>query len=726
MRGENLSAVRVVCNSTEKIAGKEVFIMQKVTEIFGSYVFDDATMKERLPKSTYRELRKTIEFGEPLNNDVADDVALAMKDWAIDLGATHYTHVFIPLTETTAEKHDSFINPIGGGRVMMEFTGKDLLRAEPDASSFPSGGIRATCAARGYTAWDCTSPAYVKTSLDGCSVLCIPTAFTSYTGESLDYKTPLLRSMDALSREAKRVLAYFGKEPAKVTANVGPEQEYFLVDKKKYMKREDLKLTGRTLFGAPAPKGQELDDQYFGTIKEKVSSFMSDLNAELWKYGITAKTQHNEVAPAQHEIAPIFGSTNVATDNNHLLMETLQKVALRDDLACLLYEKPFAGVNGSGKHNNWSFSTSDGENLMDPGPTPETNIQFQLFLAAVLAAVDNNAEILRLSASSAGNDHRLGANEAPPAIISAYLGEQLEAVVDQIIKKGVAESSPAAKMYESGVSTLPSFRMDATDRNRTSPFAFTGNKFEFRLVGSTQSIAMPNMMLNTIVANELALIADRLDAAEDADACIQEIIRELLTKHQRIIFNGNGYSEEWVAEAAKRGLPNIPCMVEAVPYLTSEKTIEVFRRMGVMNQTELEARAEVMLENYAKKIQIEARTMIEMANKQIIPAVMDYEGKLAIEAKNISLIGIEPEAQKELIAQINEVLIELKAATARFKEIVDKSSEYEEDIPAWATYCHDQIFLSMGTVREPADTLELLVAKEAWPFPTYGDLLFEQ
>lgn len=700
--------------------------MQKVTEIFGSYVFDDATMKERLPKSTYRELRKTIDFGEPLNNEVADDVALAMKDWAIELGATHYTHVFIPLTETTAEKHDSFINPVGNGKVMMEFTGKDLLRAEPDASSFPSGGIRATCAARGYTAWDCTSPAYVKTSQDGCSVLCIPTAFTSYTGESLDYKTPLLRSMDALSREAKRVLAYFGKEPAKVTANVGPEQEYFLVDKEKFMKREDLKLTGRTLFGAPAPKGQELDDQYFGTIKEKVSSFMSDLNAELWKYGIMAKTQHNEVAPAQHEIAPIFGTTNVATDNNHLLMETLQKVALRDDLACLLYEKPFAGVNGSGKHNNWSFSTSDGENLMDPGPTPETNLQFQLFLAAVLAAVDNNAEILRLSASSAGNDHRLGANEAPPAIISAYLGEQLEAVVDQIIAKGSAESSPVAKMYESGVSTLPSFQMDATDRNRTSPFAFTGNKFEFRMVGSTQSISMPTMMLNTIVANELSLIADKLDAATDKEACIKETIRELLTKHQRIIFNGNGYSEEWVEEAAKRGLPNIPCMVEAVPYLTTDKSVAVFERMGVMNRTELEARAEVMLENYAKKINIEARTMIEMANKQIIPAVMDYEGKLAIEAKNISLIGIEPEAQKELIAQINTKLIELKAATAKFEEIVDKAAEYEDDIPAWAKYYHDQVFMSMSTVREPADALELLVAKEAWPFPTYGDLLFEQ
>ncbi len=700
--------------------------MQKVTEIFGSYVFDDATMKERLPKSTYRELRKTIDFGEPLNNEVADDVALAMKDWAIELGATHYTHVFIPLTETTAEKHDSFINPVGDGKVMMEFTGKDLLRAEPDASSFPSGGIRATCAARGYTAWDCTSPAYVKTSQDGCSVLCIPTAFTSYTGESLDYKTPLLRSMDALSREAKRVLAYFGKEPAKVTANVGPEQEYFLVDKEKFMKREDLKLTGRTLFGAPAPKGQELDDQYFGTIKEKVSSFMSDLNAELWKYGIMAKTQHNEVAPAQHEIAPIFGTTNVATDNNHLLMETLQKVALRDDLACLLYEKPFAGVNGSGKHNNWSFSTSDGENLMDPGPTPENNLQFQLFLAAVLAAVDNNAEILRLSASSAGNDHRLGANEAPPAIISAYLGEQLEAVVDQIIEKGSAESSPVAKMYESGVSTLPSFQMDATDRNRTSPFAFTGNKFEFRMVGSTQSISMPTMMLNTIVANELSLIADKLDAATDKEACIKETIRELLTKHQRIIFNGNGYSEEWVEEAAKRGLPNIPCMVEAVPYLTTDKSVAVFERMGVMNRTELEARAEVMLENYAKKINIEARTMIEMANKQIIPAVMDYEGKLAIEAKNISLIGIEPEAQKELIAQINTKLIELKAATAKFEKIVDKAAEYEEDIPAWAKYYHDQVFMAMSTVREPADALELLVAKEAWPFPTYGDLLFEQ
>lgn len=709
-----------------KYTGKEVRIMQKVTEVFGSYVFDDATMKERLPKSTYRELRKTIDFGEPLNSEVADDVALAMKDWAIELGATHYTHVFYPLTETSAEKHDAFITPVGGGKVMMEFTGKELIKAEPDASSFPSGGIRATCAARGYTAWDCTSPAYVKTSLDGCSVLCIPTAFTSYTGDSLDFKTPLLRSMDALSREAKRVLKYFGKEPTKVTANVGPEQEYFLVDKAKYMKREDLKLTGRTLFGAPAPKGQELDDQYFGNIKEKVSTFMNDLNAELWKYGITAKTQHNEVAPAQHEIAPIFGTTNVASDNNYLLMETLQKVALRDDLACLLYEKPFAGVNGSGKHNNWSFSTSDGENLMDPGDTPETNYQFQLFLAAVLSAVDNNAEILRLSASSAGNDHRLGANEAPPAIISAFLGEQLEGVVDQIIEKGYAEHSKPAKVYESGVSTLPSFKMDATDRNRTSPFAFTGNRFEFRMVGSTQPISQPTMMLNTIVANELSLIADKLDAAEDKDACIKTLIREMLTEHQRIIFNGNGYSEEWVEEAAKRGLPNIPCMVEAVPYLTTDKTIEVFKRMGVMSKTELEARAEVMLENYAKKINIEARTMIEMANKQIIPAVMDYEGKLAIEAKNINLIGVEPKAQKELIQAIDEKLLELKSATAAFKELVDKAADYEDDITAWAKYYHDKVFLSMGTVREPADALELLVAKEAWPFPTYGDLLFEQ
>lgn len=709
-----------------KYTGKEVRIMQKVTEVFGSYVFDDATMKERLPKSTYRELRKTIDFGEPLNSEVADDVALAMKDWAIELGATHYTHVFYPLTETSAEKHDAFITPVGGGKVMMEFTGKELIKAEPDASSFPSGGIRATCAARGYTAWDCTSPAYVKTSLDGCSVLCIPTAFTSYTGDSLDFKTPLLRSMDALSREAKRVLKYFGKEPTKVTANVGPEQEYFLVDKAKYMKREDLKLTGRTLFGAPAPKGQELDDQYFGNIKEKVSTFMNDLNAELWKYGITAKTQHNEVAPAQHEIAPIFGTTNVASDNNYLLMETLQKVALRDDLACLLYEKPFAGVNGSGKHNNWSFSTSDGENLMDPGDTPETNYQFQLFLAAVLAAVDNNAEILRLSASSAGNDHRLGANEAPPAIISAFLGEQLEGVVDQIIEKGYAKHSKPAKVYESGVSTLPSFKMDATDRNRTSPFAFTGNRFEFRMVGSTQPISQPTMMLNTIVANELSLIADKLDAAEDKDACIKTLIREMLTEHQRIIFNGNGYSEEWVEEATKRGLPNIPCMVEAVPYLTTDKTIEVFKRMGVMSKTELEARAEVMLENYAKKINIEARTMIEMANKQIIPAVMDYEGKLAIEAKNINLIGVEPKAQKELIQAIDEKLLELKSATAAFKELVDKAADYEDDITAWAKYYHDKVFLSMGTVREPADALELLVAKEAWPFPTYGDLLFEQ
>ena len=702
-------------------------MMNKISAVFGSHVFSDQVMRERLPKAVYKSLKATIDKGEPLDTSIADSVAAAMKEWAMELGATHYTHWFQPLTETTAEKHDSFVSTVGDGGVILQFTGKELIKAEPDASSFPSGGLRATCSARGYTAWDCTSPAFVKTTAEGTCILCIPAAFTSYTGESLDYKTPLLRSMDAISDQAIRVLRLFGNTTAKkVTASVGPEQEYFLVDKEKFAGRTDLKLCGRTLFGAMPPKGQELDDQYFASIKDKIAGYMTELNEELWKFGILAKTQHNEVAPAQHELAPIFSTTNIATDQNQLVMETMKKVARKHDLECVLYEKPFAGVNGSGKHNNWSISTDEGENLIDPGKEPEKNLQFQLFLAAVIAAVDENAELLRLSASSAGNDHRLGANEAPPAIISAYLGEQLEAVVDQIINGGEAKESPKGKKYVSGTRTLPTFTMDATDRNRTSPFAFTGNKFEFRMVGSTQSIAFPMMVLNTIVADQLEKIADELEKADDFEAAVKAKTKELLTAHQKVIFNGNGYSEEWVEEAAKRGLPNIPCMVEAVPYLASEKSVSIFERLGVMNKAELEARAEVMLENYAKKINIEALTMIEMANEEIIPAVMEYQADLAKGAAEIKALGIEPSVQISLLKTISEKLAELKAATVALEDKVAGAHALEDDIPAWSKYYHDEVFGSFDAVRKPADELEKELPKDAWPFPTYEQLLFEQ
>ena len=701
-------------------------MMNKISAVFGSHVFSDQVMRERLPKAVYKSLKATIDKGEPLDTSIADSVAAAMKEWAMELGATHYTHWFQPLTETTAEKHDSFVSTVGDGGVILQFTGKELIKAEPDAS-FPSGGLRATCSARGYTAWDCTSPAFVKTTAEGTCILCIPAAFTSYTGESLDYKTPLLRSMDAISDQAIRVLRLFGNTTAKkVTASVGPEQEYFLVDKEKFAGRTDLKLCGRTLFGAMPPKGQELDDQYFASIKDKIAGYMTELNEELWKFGILAKTQHNEVAPAQHELAPIFSTTNIATDQNQLVMETMKKVAHKHDLECVLYEKPFAGVNGSGKHNNWSISTDEGENLIDPGKEPEKNLQFQLFLAAVIAAVDENAELLRLSASSAGNDHRLGANEAPPAIISAYLGEQLEAVVDQIINGGEAKESPKGKKYVSGTRTLPTFTMDATDRNRTSPFAFTGNKFEFRMVGSTQSIAFPMMVLNTIVADQLEKIADELEKADDFEAAVKAKTKELLTAHQRVIFNGNGYSEEWVEEAAKRGLPNIPCMVEAVPYLASEKSVSIFERLGVMNKAELEARAEVMLENYAKKINIEALTMIEMANEEIIPAVMSYQADLAKGAAEIKALGIEPSVQISLLKTISDKLAELKAATVALEEKVEGAHALADDIPSWSKYYHDEVFGSFDAVRKPADELEKELPKDAWPFPTYEQLLFEQ
>ena len=721
-----MSYFKYKLHEIKKIKEKENRTMEVTAEALGERSFSEAVMRARLPKAVFKELKKTIDYGQPLDTAIADSVAIAMREWAKELGATHYTHWFHPLTNLTAEKHDSFMDPVGDGTFITEFTGKELIKAEPDGSSFPSGGIRDTCAARGYTAWDCTSPAFVKEIPDGCKVLCIPTIFVSYTGESLDHKTPLLRSMDAVSKQALRILKMFGKEPIKVTASVGPEQEYFLIDKNKFNQRLDLKLTGRTLFGAPSPKGQELDDQYFGVIKDKVSHFMKELNKDLWEYGIPAKTQHNEVAPAQHEIAPIYGTTNVANDQNQLLMETLKKVADRTGFACLLHEKPFAGVNGSGKHNNWSISTSDGENLIDPGKEPEKNLQFQLFLAAILESVDNHAEILRLSASSAGNDHRLGANEAPPAIISAYLGDQLGDMVDQIIKNGEATSSIKGKVYNSGCSVIPEFTMDSTDRNRTSPFAFTGNKFEFRMVGSTQSIAQPMMTLNTIVADTLCNFADVLEKADDFEAAAKKLIADKLREHQRVIFNGNGYSEEWVEEAARRGLPNIPCMVDAVQYLVKDDTIAMFEKHGVMSRRELEARAVVMYENYAKAINIEAMTMIEMAKKQIIPAVMKYEGKLAAGIKDLKELGVSASTQLDIVNAIDAKLAELKAATAELENITAKAAEKEDDPHAWAKYYHDVVFAYFDTVRKPADELEKMVDAEAWPFPTYEELLFEQ
>ena len=697
-----------------------------VSEIFGSHVFNDSVMKARLPKAVYKDLKKTIEEGTELNPAIADVVANEMKEWAIEKGATHYTHWFQPLTGVTAEKHDAFINPTDDGKVLLEFSGKELIKGEPDASSFPSGGLRATFEARGYTAWDCTSPAFIKETDNAC-ILCIPTAFCSYKGEALDKKTPLLRSMQALDIQTTRLLNVLGNKNVKrVSTSVGPEQEYFLVDEEKYKQRKDLIFTGRTLFGAMPPKGQEMDDHYFGIIKPRIEGFMKDLNIEAWKLGISAKTEHNEVAPAQHELAPIYNSNNVATDHNQLLMETMRRVARRHGLKCLLHEKPFAGINGSGKHNNWSMVTNEGKNLLDPGKTPHENQQFLLILASIIAAVDKHADLLRMSASTPGNDHRLGANEAPPAIISAFLGEQLQSIVEQIIEKGEATESPKGKTYVSGASTLPTFTMDATDRNRTSPFAFTGNKFEFRMVGSTQSIAFPMMVLNTIVADQIKKMTDELEGADDFETACKALIRRELTAHQRIIFNGNGYSDEWVEEAAKRGLPNIKCMVDAVPYLAADKSVKIFESLGVMDKAELEARADVMLENYAKKINIEALTMIEMSNEEIIPAVMEYQAELAKGAAEIKALGIDPTVQVSLLNTISEKLTELKSATVALEELVAKASDYEGDTEAWAKYFHNTVFAAFDTVRKPADELEKELPKTAWPFPTYEQLLFEQ
>ena len=699
-----------------------------VSEIFASNVFDDATMKQRLPKKIYAEFKNTLLEGKDLEPHVAEIIAHEMKEWAIEKGATHYTHWFQPLTNITAEKHDAFINPQKDGSILLSFSGKELIKGEPDGSSFPSGGIRATCEARGYTAWDCTSPAFIHEAPDSTPVLYIPTIFCSYTGEALDKKTPLLRSMEALSTQAMRIIKLFGDTTAtKVVTSVGPEQEYFLVDKDTYDKRKDLIFTGRTLFGAPAPKGQELDDHYFGTIKERVLAYMTELNEELWKLGITAKTQHNEVAPAQHELAPIYDTTNIATDHNQLIMEIMKKVALRHNLVCLLHEKPFAGINGSGKHNNWSMSTDTGKNLLEPGDTPHSNKQFLLVLASILKAVDDYAPLLRMSAAIPGNDHRLGANEAPPAIISVFLGDQLEDVLSQLCEKGEATRSLEGSQLETGVSTVPRFSKDATDRNRTSPFAFTGNKFEFRMVGSTQSISDPNVVLNTIVADVFADVCDRLEKVEGGVEAVameaHEITKELLTQHQRVIFNGNGYSDEWVAEAERRGLPNLHSMVDAIPTLTTDKAVKMFEKFGVYTKEELESRVEVLYEQYSNTINIEGLATLDIAKKQIVPAVMKYQRKLANGVAELKTVGVDSSVQEKLLEDITANLKDLFAAINKLEADIPEAQALESE--AQARCYHDTIFTDMSAVREPADKLEMLVAKEDWPMPSYGDLIFE-
>ena len=699
-----------------------------VEELFASKVFTLGKMRERLPKGTYREVRKIMEQGGELSLAVADVVALAMKEWAVENGATHYTHWFQPLTGITAEKHDSFVtHPDEEGKMIMEFSGKELIKGEPDASSFPSGGLRATFEARGYTAWDITSPVFLKEDATGV-ILCIPTAFCSYTGEALDKKTPLLRSMEAISEQALRIVRLFGNETAaRVVASVGAEQEYFLVDREKYLQREDLIFAGRTLFGAPAPKGQELEDHYFGAIRERIGSYMKDLNIELWKLGVTAKTQHNEAAPAQHELAPVYETANIAVDHNQLVMETMKKVAGRHGLTCLLHEKPFAGVSGSGKHNNWSLGTDNGVNLLDPGDTPNENIQFLLVLACVMKAVDTHADLLRQSASDVGNDHRLGASEAPPAIISIFLGEQLEDVVKQLVETGEAAHLIAGGKLETGVSTLPDFEKDATDRNRTSPFAFTGNKFEFRMVGSSDSIGSPNTTLNAIVAEAFCEAADVLEKAKEEERleiAVHDLIKEYMTRHQRIIFNGDGYSEEWVAEAARRGLPNISSMVEAASALTTDKAIRLFEKFRIFTRAELGSREEIIYETYAKTINIEALTMINMASKKYIPAVVGYTRLLADTVIAVREAGAEPFVQSELLGEVNEKLKEARAALKKLEKLTAEATAMTE-AKAQAFFYKDAVKAAMEELRSPIDALEMLVDKKVWPVPSYGELTFE-
>lgn len=697
-----------------------------VAEIFGENVFNDSVMQERLPKKVYQQLKKTIEEGKELDLSTADVVAHEMKEWAIEKGATHFTHWFQPLTGVTAEKHDSFITaPREDGRVLMSFSGKELIKGEPDASSFPSGGLRATFEARGYTAWDCTSPAFVRQDAAGAT-LCIPTAFCSYTGEALDAKTPILRSMEAISEQSLRLLRLFGNTTSrKVSPSVGAEQEYFLVDREKYLKRKDLIFAGRTLFGAMPPKGQELEDHYFGGIRERVASFMKEVNRELWKLGVTAKTQHNEAAPAQHELAPIYATCNIAVDHNQLVMETLRKVAGRHGLTCLLHEKPFAGVNGSGKHNNWSLTTDDGINMLEPGETPHENIQFLLVLTCVLRAVDRHADLLREAAADAGNDHRLGADEAPPAIISVFLGEQLEDVLRQLISTGEATSSLAGGMLMTGVKSIPDFEKDATDRNRTSPFAFTGNKFEFRMVGANDSVAASNVVLNTIVAEAFCDACDVLEQAEDFEKAVHDLIKEQATAHHRIVFNGNGYSREWMEEAKRRGLPHLRTMVDAIPALAADKAVALFEKFNVFNRAELESRVEIYYESYAKAINIEARTMIDMAGKQIIPAVIRYTTTLANSINAVTAAcGADVSAQTELLFETSDLLSEAKVALSRLIQASDKAMAMEGGREQ-AVCCRDKVRSAMDALRAPVDRLEMIVDKEIWPMPSYGDLIFE-
>lgn len=695
--------------------------MSKVPELFGSMVFNDDVMRDKLPKDVYKSLRKTIADGRDLDITVANVVANAMKDWAIEKGATHFTHWFQPMTGITAEKHDSFISPQKDGKVIMDFSGKELIKGEPDASSFPSGGLRATFEARGYTAWDPTSYAFLK---DG--TLCIPTVFCSYSGEALDKKTPLLRSMEAISDEALRILRLFGNTTAKrVVTTVGPEQEYFLVDKKLYDERKDLLFCGRTLFGARPPKGQELEDHYFGAIKPRIAAYMKDLDEELWKLGILAKTKHNEVAPAQHELAPIFTTTNIATDHNQLTMETMKNVALKHGLVCLLHEKPFAGVNGSGKHNNWSISTDTGVNLLEPGKSPYENAQFLLFLSAVIKAVDEYQDLLRVSVASAGNDHRLGANEAPPAIVSMFLGDELTAILDSI-ENGTAYNGCGRSEMEIGVHVLPHFPKDTTDRNRTSPFAFTGNKFEFRMLGSTLSIAGPNIVLNTIVAEELKQFADVLEKADDFKSALNTLIKKTIKEHKRIIFNGDGYSAEWPKEAEKRGLLNLKSTVDALPAFISEKNIKVFTDHKIFTETEVRSRYEILLETYGKVLNIEALTMVDMVKKDIIPAVSKYIASLAeeVNAKRAACGSVPCDMETSLIEKLSSLSSSMYKKLCALDNILLGVKNCGGGALATARYYHDSVFTAMQELRAVVDELEVNTAEEAWPFPTYGDLLF--
>ena len=697
-----------------------------ITEIFGANVFNDEAMQVYLPKAVFKKLKKTIEDGLELDNDIADSVAHGMKEWAIDRGATHYTHWFQPLTGVTAEKHDSFISAPKNGKVIMEFSAKELTKGESDASSFPSGGLRATFEARGYTAWDCTSPAFLKKDSLGVT-LYIPTAFCSYKGEALDKKTPLLRSMQAINTQALRILRLFGNTTShRVVPSVGAEQEYFIVDRDKYLQRKDLIYTGRTLFGAMPPKGQELEDHYFGSIRERIASYMNDINHELWMLGVPAKTQHNEVAPAQHELAPVYEQVNVAVDHNQVTMETMKKVAGRHGLTCLLNEKPFAGVNGSGKHNNWSLTSDDGINMLNPGDTPHENIQFLLVLACILKAVDRHADLLRESAACVGNDHRLGAHEAPPAIISVFLGDQLEDVIDQLCSVGEATHSIQGSKLRTGVATLPNFETDATDRNRTSPFAFTNNKFEFRMVGSSDSIASPNIVLNTIVAESFKEAADILEVSEDFDEAVHDMIKQLFTNHRRIIFNGNGYSNEWVEEAKKRGLSNLPSMIDAIPALVSESSIKLFESFEVFTRKELESRVEIEYEAYAKAINIEAKAMIDIAGKSIIPAVIRYTTRLAdsIIKLKTAMADIEPYAQSSILIDVNEHLKSAKLALENLIKLMDGAGDIV-GVDSHARYMREVIVPAMEELRKPIDELEMIVDKDLWPMPSYGDLLFE-